>query len=398
MARPEEATHPPAIGPASTQSRRAGSPKTGAGFRLVGQRTSAIAATLWLAATALGASPSWTELLRRSDDWHRGTEGRLSMEHVLAWQTAAGDWPKNVDTTGPVIDPKNGYRGTFDNGATTRELRFLARAYMATGEDRARQAVVRGLEHVLSAQYPNGGWPQSYPPGPGYARHITFNDDTMVRLLELVRDVATRDDWAWVGEALRQRARVAFERGVQCILNCQVRSGGRLTAWCAQHDELTLEPRPARSYELVSLSGAESARILRFLMSLEPPSPELATAIKAGASWFETVKLTGIRVEQVADDRVVKPDTTAPPLWARFYELETHRPIFTGRDGVKRYTLAEIERERRNGYAWYGTWGESVARDYQAWRARYGSIKPTTSSLDADQPPSRDPLTTSRNP
>ena len=50
----------------------------------------------------------------------------------------------------------------------------------------------------LAAQYPNGGWPQSYPPGKGYARHITFNDNTMVNLLELVRDVARSDAFRFV--------------------------------------------------------------------------------------------------------------------------------------------------------------------------------------------------------
>jgi PelA/Pel-15E family pectate lyase len=173
-----------------------------------------------------------------------------------------------------------------------------------------------------------------------------------------------------VGEADRDRAQAALQRGVQCILKCQVRSGDRLTVWCAQHDESSFEPRPARSYELISLSGSESARILRFLMSLENPDPEVVAAIESGVAWFEAVKLTGIRVERVAGDRVVVADADAAPLWARFYEIETNRPMFVGRDGVKRYRLADIEAERRNGYAWYGNWGESVARDYRSWQAR----------------------------
>ena len=43
------------------------------------------------------------------------------------------------------------------------------------------------------------------------------------------------------------------------------------------------------------------------------------------------------------------------------------RPIFSGRDSVIKYDIAQIEPERRNGYAWYGGWGAKVAVRYGAW-------------------------------
>ena len=61
-------------------------------------------------------------------------------------------------------------------------------------------------------------------------------------------------------------------------------------------------------------------------------------------------------------------DASAQPLWARFYEIETNRPIFSGRDGVIKYDVAEIEAERRNGYAWYVTSGERVRDAWSKWR------------------------------
>jgi pectate lyase len=293
------------------------------------------------------------------------------MDNVLSWQSPLGSWPKNKDTTAkPFTGDAEKLKGTFDNGATTGELRLLARAFRATNEARLREAFCQGLDHVLKAQYPTGGWPQSYPPGTKYNRHITFNDDAMVRLMNFVRDVATSDEFAFVEPERREAARGSFERGIECILKCQMVANGRRTAWCAQHDEVTLEPRPARSYELVSLSGAESAGLLGLLMSLENPAPEVVRAIEAGVAWYESAKLTGIRQTQHDGDKVIVKDPAAPPLWARFYEIETNRPLFSGRDGVKKYDLAEIERERRNGYAWYGTWGERVARDYARWRKK----------------------------
>ena len=132
---------------------------------------------------------------------------------------------------------------------------------------------------------------------------------------------------------------------------------------------MDLRPRPARSYELESLSGAESAAILKLLMSLDNPSPAIQRAIRAGAAWYESAKITGIRVEERAGgDRVVVEDPDAPLIWARFYEIETNRPFFCGRDGIKKYRLSEIEAERRGGYAWYGGWGKDVAKAYDKWK------------------------------
>jgi len=293
-------------------------------------------------------------------------------DHIRSWQSAQGSWPKNVDTTAqPFTGVTQKLQGTFDNGATTGELRFLARAFRAAQNPRNQQAFLKGFDHILQAQYPTGGWPQFHPPGTKYHRHITFNDGTMVRLMELLREVAMSAGYAFVDATRRKAAQASFDRGVQCILKCQIVVNGKLTVWCAQHDEVDCRPRPGRTYELASLSGAESVGILQLLMSLDPPSPEVMRAVRAGAAWFELARLTGIRETKVNGNKVIVNDPNAPPLWARFYEIDTNRPIFSGRDGVKKYSLAEIEAERRNGYAWYGMWGERVAGDYARWKAKW---------------------------
>jgi hypothetical protein len=58
----------------------------------------------------------------------------------------------------------------------------------------------------------------------------------------------------------------------------------------------------------------------------------------------------------------------ASPLWARFYEIGTNRPVFAGRDGVIKYNMAEIEQERRTLYAWYTRSGTTVFRRYEQWK------------------------------
>ncbi len=107
-------------------------------------------------------------------------------------------------------------------------------------------------------------------------------------------------------------------------------------------------------------------------MSLDQPTPEVVRAIEAGARWFEKIKLTGIREIKVDGDKRIVPDASAPPLWARFYQIPSHRPIFSGRDSVIKYDIAQIESERRNGYAWYGGWGAKVAVRYRRWTKMRG--------------------------
>jgi pectate lyase len=321
------------------------------------------------------AAPAITvrEALKQPEAWFRSEEGRHALTNVLSHQSSRGDWPKNQNTAAQRFtgDP-NDIKGTFDNGATTGELRLLARAFNATGDERLQTAFGKGLEHILAAQYTNGGWPQySPPPASSYHRHITFNDDTIRRLLEVLRDVATASEFSFVDRSKRALAQQAFDRGIECIVKCQVHTNGQLTVWCAQHDEVTLEPRAARSYELVSLSGAESAGLLQLLMSLEHPSPKIIRAVHAGAKWFEAARLNGLRETKVNGDKKVIRDPDAPPLWARFYEIGSNRPIYSGRDGVKKYDIAEIESERRNGYAWHGAWGADVLRCFAEWKQRW---------------------------
>ncbi|GAB4451622.1 MAG: hypothetical protein OHK0029_01130 [Armatimonadaceae bacterium] len=94
-------------------------------------------------------------------------------------------------------------------------------------------------------------------------------------------------------------------------------------------------------------------------------------AIEGAVAWFHRSRLEGIRLEKTPDDVAVVSDTNAPPLWARFYDIETNQPIFCGRDGIIKPQLAQIERERRTGYAWYTDRpAQLLSRDYPAWKRK----------------------------
>ena len=64
------------------------------------------------------------------------------------------------------------------------------------------------------------------------------------------------------------------------------------------------------------------------------------------------------------------PCTDCAPLWARFYELDTNRPFFCDRDGIKKYDISEIGHERRNGYSWYNNGGLKVLKKYEEWKKK----------------------------
>jgi len=314
------------------------------------------------------------QFLKMPDDWFAGAEAERLAENILSHQSDRGGWPKNIDTAADRFDgARDKLAPTFDNGATTGELRFLARIFRATSDAHYRDAFDKGLAYILEAQYANGGWPQFFPPPPKtYPRHITFNDNAMARLLDFLRDCTTSDAFEFLPEDRKLAAGQAFERGIQCILKCQIRVNGKLTTWCAQHDETDFRPRPGRTYELASLSGEESVGLVRLLMSIERPTAEVVAAVV----WFESARLEGLRVVAQDDvrsptgkNKVVVKDPAAPPLWARFYEIETNRPLFADRDGIAKYDLSEIGYERRNGYAWLGNWPQRLLdRDYPAWK------------------------------
>ena len=201
----------------------------------------------------------------------------------------------------------------------------------------------------------------------------------MVHLMTFLQQVAESNDYAFVDQARRQQAELAFDRGVQCILRCQIIVNGKRTAWCAQHDEKDYRPRAGRTFELVSLSGSESVDIVRLLMSIDQPSSAIIEAVQGAVIWFEQAKLLGIRVVKQPDEnsssgsnKVVVNDAAARPMWARFYEIGTNKPIFCDRDGTPRTSLAEISYERRNGYGWLGYWPEGLlTQEYPAWAERW---------------------------
>jgi len=118
-------------------------------------------------------------------------------------------------------------------------------------------------------------------------------------------------------------------------------------------------------------------------MSVKNPSEEIINSVQSAVKWFEKSKILGVKPKRIwstkedyqyhstSTDVIAVDDPDAPPVWARFYELVTHKPMFCRRDGKIVYKLSDVERERRTGYAWYIYSPQEILDHYPVWQKRW---------------------------
>lgn len=331
---------------------------------------------------------SWRDAYKQTKyEWFITKQAMAVADSIVKYQMPSGGWAKNQDWgLGPdTVYMKEcmetGIGSTIDNGATYKEMEFLAKMYYYTNIIEYRIAFMKGLDYLLDMQYDNGGWPQFYPSrGEGsYSDHITFNDNAMVSVMKFLLSVGHNDepyDMLWLKKDVRDRCLQAYEKGIDCILKCQIVTDGQPTVWCQQHDEHTLKPAQGRAYELPSYCGAgESVAIVELLLSIEHPSDSVILAIDGAIRWYENHKILDKAIQHYTNQEG-KPDYRivdregAPAMWARFYDLITGEPLFCGRDGIPRKRVEDIDYERRNGYKWFSTQPEKLVDLYDEWSNR----------------------------
>jgi PelA/Pel-15E family pectate lyase len=198
----------------------------------------------------------------------------------------------------------------------------------------------------------------------------------MTHAVEILHDVsADAPDYAFLPQDLKRLAGPASEHGIECLLKLQIVEKGKKTAWAQQYDALTLEPTSARNYEMAALSSDESFSIAEFLMGLSNPTPQQVAAVHAAADWMTKAAIYGYRYgsgdfradRASPDGRKLVAVAGAGPIWARYYQIGTDKPIFGDRDKSIHDDVNELSRERRNGYAWYNNAGIAVLAHYKTW-------------------------------
>lgn len=314
-------------------------------------------------------------------------------DHLVTWQLDHGGWSKDM---GEKFDrPWDGNEersvwmqdgqplGTIDDGATISEIKQVAEGYKISGEPAFKESVRNGIRFLFKLQVPSGGFAQVYPQRGDdendevyYSNYVTFNDDAMIRTLRLMDDIVQQKapfDTDVVDEALRAEVRASIGKGLDYILQSQIVVDGQHTAWGAQHDPVTYEPRQGRSYELPSIAAKESVQIIKWLMNRPNPTEKVDDAVRSALKWLDQVRVDGVRYVRKDPEQQYFIDDEKAAIWYRFYEIGSDRGIFAGRDGIKKYDILEIEAERRHGYSWAGLWPQKLletARTYGPFEQR----------------------------
>ena len=118
-------------------------------------------------------------------------------DNILLYQEDNGGWPKNYDILAilteeqkqKLTDAKGELHSTFDNGTTYSHVECLSRIYEETKVEKYKTACIKGLNFILQSQYKNGGWPQYFPLRNDYSRYITYNDDAMIGIMDVLKDI-----------------------------------------------------------------------------------------------------------------------------------------------------------------------------------------------------------------
>jgi len=325
---------------------------------------------------------------------YQPTEIAKIADNILLYQKNNGGWPKNYDMFAilsedqkdSLIASKNVLNTTYDNGSTYTQIAALATAYKAIPDEKYKKSALRGLDFVLESQYGNGGWPQYYPLEDNYSRCITYNDGAFIGIMNLLSDIIHREpQYDFIDNKHFNKLTAAYNKGLDCILKTQINDDGKPTAWCQQYNEKTLQPAWARKFEPPSICNGESSELVLFLMNIDHPNKQIIDAIQNAVIWFQDSRIYHTRVKVIpaprmvtpfrvsTTDRVVVDDPTAPPIWTRYYELKTHKPLFCNRDSKVVYSLAEVLRERRDGYGWYTYAPQRVLDHYKAWQQKWVS-------------------------
>lgn len=303
--------------------------------------------------------------------------------NIVKYQNADGGWPKNLDWLA-IIEPdsvrkllNDHYKqSTLDNRNTYSHVEYLSQAYMITKEVKFKESAERGLDYIFNAQRTSGGWR-------GWdVDAITYNDEVMTGIMTMLNDIKDgKEHFRWIDETRKRKAELALSKAIDVTLKCQIIVDGKKTGWCQQHDHNTLLAIKARIYELPSISSLETAAVVKYLMKIKKPSSEVSEAIISAVDWMKKSKIYGVKIVTDKKDsssstyNARRPDKklikhkSAQPIWARFYEIDTNKPFFCNRDGIKVYSFVEILPERRRNYAWYGYWPAEIINDlYPKWK------------------------------
>ncbi|MDZ4288806.1 MAG: pectate lyase [Prosthecobacter sp.] len=269
---------------------------------------------------------------------------RAAGKALIECQLASGGWDSDFDfaeehakgyylhrqvLAGDTNKGKRRSTSTLDDNKTQSALLFLLElAHLPECKDDAalQECLKFGLDSLLTAQFPNGGWPQqfdgpvdpttpvkkaAYPkdwprtyPKAKYSQFYTLNDGNMQKCVELLLRAheLTKED----------RYLAAAKKAGDFFILAQMPEPQ--PGWAQQYN-FDMEPVWARKFEPPCVTGGESLSTMKALHELWLVTGEerYLKPLPAALAWYE---------------RSILPDGKH----ARFYELRTNKPLYFVKD------------------------------------------------------------------
>jgi hypothetical protein len=266
----------------------------------------------------------------------------------------------------------------LDDDKTQHALMFLLElAHLPESKDDSalQAALTFGLDALLAAQAPNGGWPQGFsaptdpalpikkpelpqewdrkwPEANDYTPYYTLNDGNLLSVAKLlIRANELSPDAKWM-RALKKLGDVLI------LAQCPAPQ----TGWAQQYDH-AMKPAWARKFEPPAVSSIETLSALLTLQEiwLATGDEKYLSPRKSALEWLEKSRL---------------PDGQ----YARFYELHTNKPLYFVKDTY------EVTYEDSNLPTHYGFKIEDLQEDIEDFQER--STMSREEQLEERQPPS----------
>jgi len=210
---------------------------------------------------------------------------------------------------------------TFDDRVTSDAALFLLRFYRVTHEAAYREPVLKALDFVLLAQYPNGAWPQRFPLRyefahdglPDYTSFYTLNDGATQGIIELLLDA-----YETLGDA---RYFESARRGVDVLIAMQ--GPDDQAAWAEQHGP-DMRPIAARTHEPAGYVVRESRMAIAMLeqLYLRTGDPRYLAPVPRCIAWFERINREAAAAKYPTP-RYFEPGTNKPLYVVRTHELNS---------------------------------------------------------------------------
>ena len=295
----------------------------------------------------------------------------------------------NVSSDGKMVESES----TFQSGMYVSYVKIIINDFILTKRADLLLSIQKIIDFVLSIsqKYKNGGIPLYFPEtnkneNNAYKYNISMKNGNYInylRLLEIILNATEiHDQISYKLEELQE----AYNKSLNLLLKLQISVDGIKTIWAQYYDIETLDLIEGDDNEPIGLVSLESAQILLYLMDFDNPTKNMRNAIIGGCEWFKNNKIIGWiqsydkksfnpedPIELTENQNLLEPYKYTPfPskkfLHARYYDIETAKPIFKEKNNY--FTLENFNDMRiqtRNDLL-IGIWGQYLLDVYEQWK------------------------------